>query len=443
MKKRNIFILSCLSVFLLGACSGSNNTSTKSNDPTSATPTHTHTFSDEWTSDEQYHWHASTCGHDVVSDKAAHTMNDNGFCSVCNRYLGQTFNFHYDEQLGFADYVHPQMNMEANQKYYCRIGGGHTGHKIYLEDGDPWSTIETSIHGYIMNGGTRTNVDLAYATPSNLIGDDGYLYILLDASTLDNLNDVWFRICEEHLEGTLTPDKLDYLGICPVCGEYRFPNHTKNPGVHFSTHVSKNLYQYIRVPVTEDGEYGLWTAFNDVVGTVGEVKAFIVKDGAPVLLQTAHDYETRLLHVSESDDKYVYLVYSYTGSPTSVTLEDTMVTRLVHGCDEARWFYGKVRDDFSDSFDLEDEDYKINGKYVIGIDIQAPETYGYKFQFDGITSSDLATMKVYQDNLTSVVEILPNSSGYYIGVSAEDLIVEFSSSVPGTQIDMTVIEQAI
>ena len=40
-------------------------------------PSHTHTFSDEWTFDETYHWHAATCEHkDEISDKAAHKWDD-------------------------------------------------------------------------------------------------------------------------------------------------------------------------------------------------------------------------------------------------------------------------------------------------------------------------------------------------------------------------------
>ena len=43
---------------------------------------HTHTFSEDWTSDESYHWHSATCGHTTeVSDKAEHTYT-NGVC-VC------------------------------------------------------------------------------------------------------------------------------------------------------------------------------------------------------------------------------------------------------------------------------------------------------------------------------------------------------------------------
>ena len=37
---------------------------------------HVHTFSTEWSKDGIYHWHRSTCGHDVVGDKAEHTFGE-------------------------------------------------------------------------------------------------------------------------------------------------------------------------------------------------------------------------------------------------------------------------------------------------------------------------------------------------------------------------------
>ena len=40
-------------------------------------PVHEHTFSEEWTSDATYHWHAATCEHtDEVSDKAEHIWDE-------------------------------------------------------------------------------------------------------------------------------------------------------------------------------------------------------------------------------------------------------------------------------------------------------------------------------------------------------------------------------
>ena len=59
-------------VFSLGlaAC---NNSNAQGND----TPSHEHTFNtDVWEFDTQYHWHPSTCGHDVTTQKIAHIFND-------------------------------------------------------------------------------------------------------------------------------------------------------------------------------------------------------------------------------------------------------------------------------------------------------------------------------------------------------------------------------
>ena len=40
-------------------------------------PAHEHTFSDSWSKDGTYHWHAATCEHTTeVSGKAAHSFDD-------------------------------------------------------------------------------------------------------------------------------------------------------------------------------------------------------------------------------------------------------------------------------------------------------------------------------------------------------------------------------
>ena len=60
---------------------------------------HTHKFSTEWSKDDNKHWHASTCGHDVKSNEENHTLGDwiivtqpteeilgsrKKVCSICN-----------------------------------------------------------------------------------------------------------------------------------------------------------------------------------------------------------------------------------------------------------------------------------------------------------------------------------------------------------------------
>lgn len=44
---------------------------------------HQHTYAKEWEYNNTYHWHASTCGHDIVSDKATHDFDANHICMIC------------------------------------------------------------------------------------------------------------------------------------------------------------------------------------------------------------------------------------------------------------------------------------------------------------------------------------------------------------------------
>ena len=49
---------------------------------------HKHLFSEEWTSDNAYHWHAALCEHNSeVSAKEAHVIDDAGYCTVCDAKL--------------------------------------------------------------------------------------------------------------------------------------------------------------------------------------------------------------------------------------------------------------------------------------------------------------------------------------------------------------------
>ena len=59
---------------MLSSCSNSNNNGNSNNNNDE---NHEHTYSDVWSYDDTYHWHASTCGHvDQVKDKEKHTFGD-------------------------------------------------------------------------------------------------------------------------------------------------------------------------------------------------------------------------------------------------------------------------------------------------------------------------------------------------------------------------------
>lgn len=49
---------------------------------------HEHTYSTEWSFDEEYHWHEANCGHDVeIKDKQAHNLNEAGDCTICEQHI--------------------------------------------------------------------------------------------------------------------------------------------------------------------------------------------------------------------------------------------------------------------------------------------------------------------------------------------------------------------
>lgn len=65
MKKVLIHLLIVLASIVLVICSCTNEPAV-----------HDHTFSQEWVYDDNFHWHSSTCGHDVISGKANHVWDE-------------------------------------------------------------------------------------------------------------------------------------------------------------------------------------------------------------------------------------------------------------------------------------------------------------------------------------------------------------------------------
>ena len=90
------------------ASSGGNSSGTTDN-PSSVT--HEHTYSSSWTYDSTYHWHESTCGHDVINGKAAHTFRDEvtpatyeseGYTTHTCTLCGYSYKDNYQEKLTYT-----------------------------------------------------------------------------------------------------------------------------------------------------------------------------------------------------------------------------------------------------------------------------------------------------------------------------------------------------
>ena len=66
-----------------GSSTTVNKGTTSSGGSSSSGSSHRHSYATAWSYDDTYHWHAATCGHDVISSKAAHTYGEDHKCTVC------------------------------------------------------------------------------------------------------------------------------------------------------------------------------------------------------------------------------------------------------------------------------------------------------------------------------------------------------------------------
>lgn len=66
-----------------GSSTTVNKETTSSGGGSSSGSSHRHSYATAWSYDDTYHWHAATCGHDVISSKAAHTYGEDHKCTVC------------------------------------------------------------------------------------------------------------------------------------------------------------------------------------------------------------------------------------------------------------------------------------------------------------------------------------------------------------------------
>ena len=87
---------------------------------TAKVPAMGHSYSDEWSSDENEHWHASTCGHEEqTKDTDSHTFEDFA-CTVCGYYNGPALAFRETENAYAVEGVgeFDESELEIPAKYH-------------------------------------------------------------------------------------------------------------------------------------------------------------------------------------------------------------------------------------------------------------------------------------------------------------------------------------
>lgn len=159
--------------------------------------THTHTYSTEWSSDQDGHWHAATCDHNVTSDYAVHTEGEVTYdpatdsyvtaCTVCN-YVISSVAADGSEQYAY----HIGSVSEWQEKLVS--GGKASDGKYWVVDADlDFSDVTTKVdvtsfsgtidfNGHTVSGLNLTNVKNQY------VGCYGGLFYQTSDATIKNLN---------------------------------------------------------------------------------------------------------------------------------------------------------------------------------------------------------------------------------------------------------------
>ena len=443
MNKKKLFTsLLCFSMLALAACGGDKGKEgqTSTSGETSE-PAHVHTYSDAWSKDNNEHWHTATCGHNVEKDRAAHTMSDNGYCSVCGLDMMDSVFFELDQYTGESVYQTDHMDLGANEILRYRISGVTSGHAYELEDHDP-TDLPQAVTAYTIVNGVKTPAVLDGKTALNFgTGAEERLYFILDASKLSNREGVWFKIVERHLPTVNPlPTSKTYLGFCSACGAYI--GQKANLKANIAPTIKKGGYAYYRVELTsgEDTHYGLFTSFNEG-DNEAKVEYFIFLDNAPYKLGEAKTDETKLINVEGRQDNYLYLVYSYTGNAESLTLEQSYVTNLnSQACDDNRWYYGLYNNNLVDSSMYMDGTRINQFLYIAFVPSGDPDDWCYEITVQGSLG-----FEVWQDTGSKLETLDQDANDRFLPVTGNEIIikVEPESEVdPGGGTQVTVAKWA-
>lgn len=161
---------------------------------------HEHTYSSEWSFNEDYHWHKATCEHiNEVKDLQRHTWN-NGICSICNY-----FKFTTDLEYTLSD----------DSKYYIVTGLG-TSQDLDIIIPDKYNELPVT---QISNSAFKNSYITSISIPDTVITIEdesfyGCNYIkkieFRGNSKLDRINKKTFQDCTS-LENIVIPKSVEEI----------------------------------------------------------------------------------------------------------------------------------------------------------------------------------------------------------------------------------------
>ena len=299
----------------------------------STPPAHVHTFASEWSHDDEKHWHAATCGHDVKIGEAAHTWGDwvkdpDVFgkdlreCSVCG--VTEQRDHVHDYKPEFEWQKTPE-GAYAYGRLVCSIDPSHIAH-------DGVATV-TEVDGSKIEPTASSDGSVKYSA--------SFTYKATEQTYTEEKTYVLHN-CDEH-------------GFCTVCGEYGGETfELEEPGsfmVNFGKGVHAGSKLYFRCDFTnghalhqEEIEYALEE----------EITAYI-KDKNGYFQDITWKLGDELFAIDDSEDGYIYFEYVASAD------KDSLGTAFV----------SYVRDHLYNSFNLclADYEYKnpTSGTKEVGV----------------------------------------------------------------------------
>lgn len=183
---------------------------------------HTHTFAQEWSSDETYHWHAATCEHTTEkSGRAAHTFSGD-VCTVCN------YEREHVHEYGEWEYVpgeEPTCTTGGRRMRSC-VAGDDVQYEPVEKLGHDWIWTET-VPVTCDSDGVRSGVcrrDATHTT-TETVPTSGHEF----AETWErNARAHWHECVKCHERKEESPHTSE--NPCGVCGYLL----TSTPGLHYT-----------------------------------------------------------------------------------------------------------------------------------------------------------------------------------------------------------------
>lgn len=223
-----------------------------------------HSFSEEWTFDSTYHWHASTCGHDnVVTDRAEHSFDSEGICTVCG-YSNNTPDPSKPYRIDFRlieynanqgdDYIGTQaIDNSANETH------------VYFSATETFELVPISCPGYEFLGWYTPDGERMTSVPVGTNHD-----LILYARWSEITYNITYRVYLSPV-GAITEDR--YLHYTVSKGLQDLPNPTIN-NYEFLGWYKDDGTEVTRIPVGTTGDIVLnayWTSFRNMAKAVDHI----------------------------------------------------------------------------------------------------------------------------------------------------------------------------